>query len=279
MILVTGANGQLGTSLRKVTSNGLFMTSKEFDLKNLSAMEKVIEGNEVTHIINCGAYTNVEKSEVEIDQAFAVNKTGPANLANISEKFNIPLIHISTDYVFDGTHYLPYGEDHATNPLNVYGRSKLEGEQAIIASNARAIIIRTSWVYSVSDDNFVGKIINLLKSKPELSIVADQIGTPTFSDDLASAIMQIIAKSDFKGVDLFHYSNEGTASWYDFAHYIGRKIGSNVPIKPVSSEKFPTVAKRPPFTVLSKEKIKREFNININHWTESLDICLSQKQY
>lgn len=279
MILVTGANGQLGTSLRKIVSNGLFMSSREFDITNSSAMEGFVVHNKISYIINCGAYTNVEKSEIEIEQAFAINKKGPENLANISEKYDIPLIHISTDYVFDGVHNSPYHEDNDTNPLNVYGKSKLEGERAIMGSNARAIIIRTSWLYSVSDDNFVGKVINMLKNKSELNIVTDQIGTPTFSDDLASAIMQIIAKHDFKDRDILHYSNEGVASWYDFAYYIGRKIGSNVPIKPVSSEKFPTIAKRPPFTLLSKEKIKQKFNININHWTESLDICLSQKQY
>lgn len=280
MILVTGANGQLGTSLRKLyPAAGLFLTSAELDITQSTQIEKAINNNKISHIINCAAYTNVEKAESEPEKAFAVNETGPRNLAIISEKYSIPLIHISTDYVFDGAGNLPYQETDQTNPINIYGKSKLAGEKAILDNANNAAIIRTSWLYSTSKDNFVEKVITLLKTKPEINIVYDQVGTPTFSDDLAACIMNMIAKMSFNETKIFHYSNEGVVSWYDFACAIAKMTGISTPINPVRSAKFPTVAARPPFTVLSKEKIKNTLDIKIKHWTESLETCLSQKQY
>jgi len=280
MILVTGANGQLGTSLRKITpaESGLFLPSAELDITQASQIERIVNDKKITHIVNCAAYTNVEKAESEVEKAFAVNELGPKNLAIISEKYNLPLIHVSTDYVFDGKSNLPYCAEDKTNPINIYGKSKLAGEQAILDNTGNAAIIRTSWLYSTLKDNFVEKVITLLKTKPEISIVYDQVGTPTFSDDLAAVIMAMIAKNSFDNA-IFHYSNEGVASWYDFACAIAKTTGFKTPIKPVSSALFPTIAARPPFTVLAKEKIKKHLNIKINHWTESLKICLSQKQY
>ena len=281
MILVVGANGQLGASLKKLTTIGsaVFFNSKELNVRDFSQIERVILELKPKSIVNCSAYTNVEKAESDAENAFAVNQLGPKNLALISKKLDIPLIHVSTDYVFDGHYYLPYKETDATNPINVYGKSKLAGEEEIFAHASRAAIIRTSWLYSVQNSNFIGKVIELLKTKPELSIVADQIGTPTFSDDLALCILEMLRKGSFEDVQLFQYSNEGVASWYDVAYFIAKTIGVKKAVNPVSSDKYPTVAKRPSFSVLNKEKIKNTFGIQIKHWTESLELCLLQKQY
>ena len=278
MILVTGSDGQLGSSLRSVLkSEALFLNSSELDITKIDNIKAVVDGCNPSCIVNCAAYTNVEKAESDSERAFDVNEGGVRNLAVVCEMNKIRLIHISTDYVFDGQKSIPYTEEDIPNPINIYGKSKLAGERAILDTSCDAIIIRTSWLYSVSEDNFVSKVLNMLKTKDVLNIVYDQIGSPTFSDDLARCISVFIDGHKVKGQHIFHYSNEGVASWYDFACYISKLSGLYKPIRPIRSSMFPTEADRPSFTLLSKDKIKSVMFVDINHWSRSLELCLSMK--
>lgn len=278
MIFVTGAHGQLGSSLKKfIKSGALFFNSSELDITNIDNIKRAVDQHHPSHIINCAAYTNVEKAESETDIAFLVNELGVSNLSSVCASNKIPLIHISTDYVFDGNKNTPYIETDKPNPRNAYGKSKLAGETALLDSSTSGIIIRTSWLYSTSESNFVSKILGMLKNDNILNIVYDQIGSPTFSDDLAELIITILAKYKFDGVEIFHYSNEGVASWYDFACSIANLSGFKNTINPVTSDKFPSKVDRPPFTLLAKDKIKSLLGIRIDHWQKSLSRCLDEK--
>lgn len=278
MMLITGANGQLGSSLKKLLkSDGIFLTSYELDITKIDDIKKSIDRYMPSHIINCAAYTNVEQAESDSETAFLINQHGVSNLAKICEANKIPLIHISTDYVFDGKKNTPYTEDDKPNPINTYGKSKLAGEYAMLDALNIGVIIRTSWLYSTSESNFVAKVLYMLKNNKELNIVYDQIGSPTFSDDLAKSISIILDKWNFNGIELFHYSNEGVASWYDFACSIAKLSGFKTPINPVKSSDFPSKVNRPPFTLLSKDKIKSSLEMTIEHWEKSLSRCITEK--
>ena len=278
-ILVTGSNGQLGSELEELASEytyEFFFTNKtELDIINESNIKNFIETNKVNVIINCAAYTAVDKAESEQDLADSINHKAIKNIAQISKEKNIKLIHISTDYVFDGKNYKPYSEDDKTNPNNVYGKTKLAGEDAIRKINPQnSIIIRTSWIYSSFGANFVKTMLRLGNEKDELGVIFDQVGTPTYAKDLARTILNIIPNIKNSSVAIYHYSNEGAISWYDFAKEIMKMAKRTCQIKPIETKEYPTPASRPYYSLLNKSKIKQEFNITIPFWKDSLDDCL-----
>ena len=288
-ILVTGSNGQLGSEIRYLVINNLisniqnykfFFTDKEeLDITNKEQIKNFINQNNIDLIINCAAYTAVDKAEEEKELADLINHKAIKYLAEISKIKDIPLIHISTDYVFDGKNYRPYKEDDKINPQSVYGITKLKGEEAFIKSQAKGIIIRTSWVYSSFGVNFVKTMLSL-KDKKELNVVFDQIGTPTYARDLAKAILEIINKNfeklnSFKA-EIFNFSNEGVCSWYDFAKAIFEIKGINIKLNPIETKDYRAPAIRPYYSVLNKNKIKTEFDIEIPYWRDALQNCLRE---
>ena len=282
-ILVTGGNGQLGSELREIAPNHqdynfLFTDVKDLDITNHSAVAAFIESNNITIIINCAAYTAVDKAESELELANAINHLAVANFAQIAKDKNIKLIHISTDYVFDGTNHKPLCRDRYPKPkICIWPVTKLNGELAMQQINpANSIIIRTSWVYSKFGNNFVKTMLRLAETRDEISVVADQVGTPTNAADLAKVILTILPQIENNSVELFHYSNEGVSSWYDFAKSIFQKADINIKVNAIESFKYPTPAHRPSFSILNKEKIKNIYNIEVYHWDKSLQICLEK---
>jgi dTDP-4-dehydrorhamnose reductase len=281
-ILVTGGNGQLGSELKEIAPNHqdynfLFTDVKDLDITNHTAVAAFIEKNNITVIINCAAYTAVDKAESEPELSNAINHLAVANFAQIAKDKNIRLIHISTDYVFDGTNYKPYTETDIPNPKSVYGQTKLDGEQAMQQINpANSIIIRTSWVYSKFGNNFVKTMLRLAETKDELSVVADQIGSPTNAADLAEAILTILPKISNKTIEVFHYSNEGVCSWYDFAKAIFEIKEISIKVKPIESSQYPISAERPFYSILNKNNIKNMFYVVIPFWRDSLQKCLDK---
>lgn len=279
-ILVTGSNGQLGSEISDLSKNDgtnvyFYTDVSELDITDKSAVNKFIENHQIDIVVNCAAYTQVDKAEEDEKTAFLINATAPGNLAESCKKYEATLFHISTDYVFDGSNNVPYIETQATSPLGVYGRSKLEGEELIKQSGCNYLIIRTSWLYSSFGHNFVKTIGRLSSEKDELKVVFDQVGTPTYARDLATAIQTIIQNDQFenrKGV--YHYSNEGICSWYDFAKAINDFSGNNCHIRPCHSEDFPAKVTRPHYSVLDKTKIKNDFGIEIGYWRDSLCKCV-----
>lgn len=279
-ILVTGSNGQLGSEIRELTKNDVtnvyFYTDvTELDITNKSAVNTFIENHQIDIVVNCAAYTQVDKAEDDEKTAFLINATAPGNLAESCKKYEVTLFYISTDYVFDGSNNVPYIETQSTSPLGIYGRSKLKGEELIQKSGCNYLIIRTSWLYSSFGHNFVKTIGRLSSEKEELKVVFDQIGTPTYARDLAAAILSIIQNNQFidrKGI--YHYSNEGVCSWYDFAKAINDFSGNNCHIRPCHSEDFPAKVTRPHYSVLDKTKIKNDFGIEIGYWRDSLYKCV-----
>jgi len=275
-ILVTGGQGQLGSELRKITPNypdyNFFFTDvKQLDITNHTAVKEFIEINNINVIINCAAYTAVDKAEYEPELADAINHLAAENFAKIAKQNKIKLIHISTDYVFDGKNYKPYVETDTPSPRSVYGQTKLDGELAMQHINPEnSIIIRTSWVYSKFGNNFVKTMLRLAETRNEISVVADQIGSPTNAGDLAKAILKILPKIKNKTVEVFHYSNEGVCSWYDFAKAIFEIKKIDVILNPIESIQFPTPAKRPYYSMLNKKKIKEKNSLFIPYWRESL---------
>jgi len=287
-ILVTGANGQLGNEIRylvnnskfKIQNSKIFFTDKaELDITNEDHVRKYVNEKDIGLIINCAAYTAVDRAEEEKEKADLVNHLAVRYLANTAKEKNIPLIHISTDYVFDGKNYRPYVEDDTVNPQGIYGLTKLKGEEVFKASGTSGIIIRTSWVYSSYGHNFVKAMLKL-KNRGELGVVFDQIGTPTYAKDLAETILEIINKNlvkiKNKRAEIYHYSNEGVISWYDFAKAIFEIENIDIKVKPIESKDYPTSAKRPHYSVLNKKKIKNEFNVEIPYWRDSLRECLKR---
>lgn len=277
-ILVTGAEGQLGRSFQKISQNHsehnfLYTDLPETDITNKKALNTLVKKHTIDVIINCAAYTAVDKAETEKELAYHINAYGSKILSEVAKENNLKLVHISTDYVFDGTTTVPIKESYPTNPKGVYGQSKLEGELKIASAACDAVIIRTAWLYSEFGNNFVKTMLRLGKEKDTLSVVYDQVGTPTYATDLALAVMQII-DNGFNGYHLYHYSNEGVLSWYDFAYEIFALSGMKVHINPIESNQYPTPAKRPAYSVLSKEKIKN-IGIKVPYWKESLAQCLS----
>lgn len=278
MILVTGANGQLGQCLKAIlTEEEAIFKGRELDITNISTLQDFVEQNSITSIINAAAYTAVDKAEQEIEIAYQVNSEGARNLALISQQLAIPLIHISTDYVFDGTNHIPYTEDDNTNPLSIYGKSKLEGEKAIIELAYSAYIIRTSWLYSPYGNNFVKSITRLAQERDTLSIVSDQIGSPTYAPDLAQIIIELLSKLSPKTKQVLHYSNQGVASWYDFAYEIVNLQSIECQILPIPTTDYPTPAQRPYYSVLNKRRITTILNFPIPHWKHSLQRYLESQ--
>ncbi len=279
-ILVTGANGQLGQELRslpKTDATYFFTDIEELDITQVEAVQHFVRENQIKVIINCAAYTNVSKAEEEIDKAELINTQAVANLANVAKESNATLIHISTDYVFgDNSINTPIKEEAATNPLGVYGQTKLMGEKEIIKSGCKYIIIRTAWLYSAYGNNFVKTILRLSKEKESLNVVYDQVGTPTYAGDLA-LVIKMIAESDFRHKQgVYHFSNEGAISWYDFAQAIVELSESKCEINACSSDDFGDSVSRPNYSVLDKAKIKQTLGLSIPYWKDSLKVCLSK---
>lgn len=280
-ILVTGANGQLGSELKDLSFSALdtlfFTDVQDLDITSYDAISQYVEENEIDTIVNCAAFTAVDLAEEQPEQAELINTIAVGNLARVASEQDCLFIHISTDYVFDGTACRPYQEKNATNPLSEYGKTKLAGEKAIQKSGCIYVILRTSWLYSVYGNNFMKTIDRLSKEKNELNVVFDQIGTPTYAADLALAIQHIIEDLDAADKQgIYHFSNEGVCSWYDFAHKIVELNKSNCHVNPVTSDKFVTKAERPAYSVLNKGRIKTQFKIEIPHWEESLRNCMTR---
>lgn len=279
-ILVTGSNGQLGSAILSLKNNFsnykfLYTDIDELDLGNFSEVENYISINGIDLIINCGAYTNVDKAEDEPHLADAINNLAVENLARIAKEFHLKLIHISTDYVFDGNSFEPYAELDEPNPQSVYGLTKMKGEQALLKINPDdSSIIRTSWLYSENGHNFVKTILKLAEEKERIYVVSDQLGAPTYANDLAQAILQMIPLLKSDGVQIYHYSNKGKCSWFQFAQEIIELTGKTCKVEPILSEKFETKAKRPKFSLLNTEKIERVFQLVIPNWEDSLKKCL-----
>ena len=284
-ILVTGANGQLGNELRELSAKYsdyeyVFTDVAELDITSLSALNDFFQKNgKFDFLINCAAYTAVDAAESNQELAFKLNTTAVDMLVEMAGKYGFFLIQISTDYVFDGEKNRPYDEEDVPIPSSIYGKTKNDAERLILYSDIRAIVIRTAWLYSTYGKNFVKSMIKYGTERDELNVVFDQVGTPTYAADLADAILQILPQLQAMPkpyTDLFHYTNEGVCSWYDFTQHILRHENINCRVNPIRSEQYPTPAKRPAFSVLDKSKIKSKFGITIPYWTDSLDEMLKK---
>ncbi|HET6995552.1 MAG TPA: dTDP-4-dehydrorhamnose reductase [Chitinophagaceae bacterium] len=287
-ILVTGANGQLGRELQELAPRNrqyefIFLSKDELPIDQPARIKKAFESYHPDYCINCAAYTAVDNAESERDLAFKINGEAVGSLAKASKEYNCRFIHISTDYVFDGAADTPYAEESATNPQSVYGESKLEGEKQAIEANPETIIIRSSWIYSEFGKNFVKTMLRLMHDKEEINVVNDQTGSPTYAADLAEAILQIIGTLTTNAYQLttidssiFHFSNEGILSWYDFALAIKELSGSKCKVNPIPTSEYPTPAKRPAYSVLDKTKIQQTFGIELKDWRKSLAVCIQR---
>jgi len=280
-ILVTGSNGQLGSEIRAVHSNynyNFFFTDvSELDITIKDNIKTFIKNNRINVIINCAAYTAVDKAEEDKLLANRVNHLAVKYLSEVAKEMNIQLIHISTDYVFDGKNYKPYNEDDKTNPNGIYGKTKLLGEEAMKEINPKdSIIIRTSWVYSSFGANFVKTMLKLGKERDELGVIFDQVGTPTYARDLAKTILDILPNIKNDKVEIYNYSNEGVLSWYDFAKEIMRMAKIECKVNPIETKEYPTPASRPHYSLLNKSKIKKDFDIIVPYYKDSLDECLKK---
>ena len=283
-ILVTGSKGQLGWEIEGLSYTHsykgfkfIFTDIDTLDITNREDIQKSFSETQIDYIINCAAYTMVDRAEEEQEKSFMVNATAVSHLLEFAAQQKSVIIHISTDYVFDGYYYLPYLENAATNPLSQYGKSKFEAEK-ILSAYSKSIIIRTSWLYSERGNNFLKTILRLSEERNELRVVNDQIGSPTYARDLAKVILDIILyceREETVPAGIYHYTNEGVCSWYDFARAIIRHSGKNTRIIPIDTDELQRPAHRPPYSVLNKTKIKSEFGIFIPHWEDSLISCLS----
>lgn len=280
-ILVTGANGQLGNEFRLLAPafpgyRFLFAPREKLNIEQPGEMERYFSAQTIDFCVNCAAYTAVDKAETEKENAFFINGYGVACIADICHKNKTQLIHLSTDYVFDGTSDKPYKETDQTNPVSVYGKSKMQGEELALRNEPSAIIIRTSWLYSSFKINFVKTMLRLMKEKESINVVNDQFGCPTYAADLAAAIMQIIASGkSHENPGIYHYTNAGITNWYQFALTIKKLTASNCIVNPITTDQYPTAAKRPAYSVLDTSKIKETFGIDIPNWEASLQKCLS----
>jgi len=279
-ILVTGSNGQLGSELKELALSFpqfqfLFFDRGQLPVNDKIKVEDVIAQHRPDYLINCAAYTAVDKAESERELANEINGTAVGILASICKKYGTKFIHVSTDYVFNGNASKPLKETNSVDPVNAYGASKLLGEQLALQNNPESIIIRTSWVYSFYGKNFVKTMMRLMKEKESIGVVNDQIGSPTYAADLAEAILQIISSGQWKG-GIYNFSNEGIISWFDFANEIKRLIDSSCVVSPLTTEQFPTPAKRPKYSVLDKTKIRQTFSIQLKDWKESLEVCVGK---
>lgn len=281
-VLITGANGQLGSELRN--HSGLFKNMHPvftdvdvLDITDKTAVLKFCADQGFRYIINCAAYTAVDRAEKEPDLARKINVGAVRNLAEVARILDAFLIHVSTDYVFAGNNFLPYREEDPVAPLSVYGITKAEGEQEALR-NDNAIVVRTSWLYSSFGNNFVKTILRLLNERDKITVISDQVGTPTYAGDLAKAIISMVNFQEEHGKKpgIYHFSNEGVCSWYDFAYEIAQLTGSGTKVLPIGTKDYPSATPRPYYSVLNKSKIKSTFDITIPHWKESLQLCLKE---
>jgi dTDP-4-dehydrorhamnose reductase len=278
-ILVTGSNGQLGKALQHLAPSYpqfefIFLSKEDLPIHHFEMVRHYFNTYQPQYLINCAAYTAVDRAELEKDRAFHINGEAVGVLAAVCKEHHCKFIHISTDYVFDGTATTPYKEDAPTNPQSVYGASKLEGEKQALQFNPDTIIIRTSWVYSEFGKNFVRTIVKLMKEKEAINVVNDQFGSPTYAADLAETILQIISLPEWQA-GIYNYSNDGIIGWYDFAMAIKELTGSNCNINPIPTSQYPTPAKRPLYSILDKTKVQNTFGIQLKDWKESLAACLT----
>lgn len=284
-VLVTGCNGQLGSELKRLSKDSrfsfcrfLFVDIDVLDICNEAEVQNYMKQNKVDVVVNCAAYTAVDKAESDTKSAFAVNREGVSILAEACVECNAYMIHVSTDYVFDGTAHEPYKETDKVNPIGVYGLSKRAGEEAMAAKGVRGMIVRTAWLYSAFGNNFVKTMLRLGSERKEVMVVADQYGSPTWAADLAEAIMTILLQTDFtakEGLEIYHYTNEGACTWYEFASAIMHLAGRNCKVQPISTAEYPTSCRRPAYSVLDKTKIKQTYNLHIPEWDESLQKMLA----
>lgn len=282
-VLITGSNGQLGSQIKEFAfckHDMIFTDQSELDICNIRDLYHITESENISTIINCAAYTDVEKAELEPDKAFAINGKGVSNLAKIAKERDINLIHISTDFVFNGESNRPYIEADLCDPISAYGKSKFAGEVSLRSSGCRGIIIRTSWLYSKFGNNFYKRILEQAANNTEIKVVNDQIGTPTSTIDLVSIIFDIIPVLESKKMygEIFHYSNEGVCSRYDFAKKILEINGSKCKVTPISTSRYTANAKRPYYSVLSKRYIRQTFGVKTPHWEESLKEMYNARQ-
>ena len=281
-ILITGANGQLGNEMRRLgtvsPNNYLFTDVAELDITNADAVMNSVKAASIDIIVNCAAYTNVDKAESDEATAELINATAVGNLARAMKEVGGTLFHVSTDYVFGSEGNTPRTEDMPLSPLGVYGKTKLHGEQAILESGCKALIFRTAWLYSEFGNNFLKTMLRLTAEREQLNVVFDQVGTPTYAGDLALAIFSIIEAGVYPGNEgVYHFSNEGVCSWYDFAVEIAAAAGhTGCRINPCHSSEFPSPVTRPPYSVLDKTKVKNTFDIDIPHWRESMEYCIKR---
>ncbi|MCB0805414.1 MAG: dTDP-4-dehydrorhamnose reductase [Bacteroidales bacterium] len=279
-ILITGAKGQLGRSIHKhaplFTSLDITYTDVEdLDITDMPALEKYLSAGNYDYVVNCAAYTAVDKAEEDDVKAFLINTKAVENLSVLSKNLNFGLIHISTDFIFDGFHYKPYVESDKPGPRSIYATTKARAEEVMLANALNGLIIRTSWLYSEFGHNFVKTIIRYATERDSLNIVCDQTGTPTYAGDLAETLLIILSNKKIpEGVHIYHYSNEGTASWFDFAKAIVSLSEIDCTIEPIPTEAYPLPAKRPYYSVLNTSKIKNDFGISIPYWRDSLAACL-----
>ncbi len=281
-VLITGANGQLGSELQELSPlykgyNFIFTDVDTLDICKFDTLETFIKKNKPEIVINCAAYTAVDKAESEKEKVYSLNTNAVKNLAELSSKHKFALVHISTDYVFEGLNYKPYTENDTANPKSIYGKSKYESEIEIIFNTRKGVIIRASWLYSSYGNNFVKTILKLAKEKGKLDVIFDQIGTPTYAADLAKAILEALPQIvKVSGTEIYNFSNEGVASWYDFAKAIVEIAGIKCIINPIETKEFKQDAKRPLFSVLNKSKFKKTFKQEIPYWRESLEVCMAK---
>jgi dTDP-4-dehydrorhamnose reductase len=278
-ILVTGSNGQLGTEMHQLSKafpgyQFLFFNRAEWPVDDAEKSENILALHQPSFLVNCAAYTAVDKAETDREAAFSINATAPGTLARLCQAYGTRFIHISTDYVFNGIINRPLKEDDSVQPVNYYGETKLVGEQAVLQHNPDALIIRTSWVYNASGKNFVKTMMRLMKEKESISVVNDQHGSPTYAADLAEAIMHIITSGRWVP-GIYHFSNEGFITWYQFAEEIRNQCGFNCKVDPIVTAEFPTPAKRPMFSMMDKSKIVATFGLTLKDWKESLRDCIA----
>jgi len=277
-VLITGSNGQLGSEIRVASLlfpqfRFFFTDVQELDICDKVAVRAFVNENKIEAIVNCAAYTAVDKAEDDPENCYKINRDAVEILAEVAREFKLQIIHVSTDYVFDGKSYLPYSEEMAVSPSTVYGKSKLEGETVLREICLDAVIVRTSWLYSSFGNNFVKTMLRLGREKEKLTVIFDQIGTPTYAADLAEAVLSILASGNPQP-GIYHYSNEGVCSWYDFTRSIHRLAGITCNLTPIESKDYPVRTPRPHFSVLNKAKIKQIFGIAIPHWEDSLEKCI-----
>ena len=277
-ILITGSNGQLGNEMQQAAVrfpnfNYIYTDVAELDICDKGALGAFVKANNVNVIVNCAAYTAVDKAEDDVELCYKINRDAVRNIAEVATENKVKVVHVSTDYVFDGTNYLPYTEDMPVCPATVYGKSKLEGEQALLENCKESVILRTAWLYSSFGNNFVKTMMKLGTERDSLGVIFDQVGTPTYAADLADAIMQLISSETFVP-GIYHFSDEGVCSWYDFTKTIHRMANITCDVKPIETKDYPARTPRPHFSVLNKGKIKSTYGISIPHWEVSLEKCI-----